>query len=435
MSDLPSTATKAPVAVPPLRSGVAFTLTTLFLANFLNFFDRAIPAVVLEPVRREFHLDDTALGVVGAAFTIVYALTAVPLGALADRFRRTRLLAGGVSLWSLFTLASGLATNFATFFVARIGVGVGEAACTPGASSLIADLVPEKRRSRAFAVFMLGFPLGSFAALMTAGRIAEAWGWRAAFMLAAAPGLIVTVMLLMCREPLRDHHDAASRPASGGFASILAAPFFWGISLAGVALGVAAYALGTYLPTFFIRVHGMGVGQAGGAAAIVLGLTGVVGLLGGGILADRVAVGRPDGRALLGLGACLLATPLLATGLWTGDSRLATALMAAGWTLYFLFFVTAHTTLLDRFDSDLRGRAMGLFTMLASVVGGSAGSVLAGMLSDHFAAAALAHGAVETLARAQGLRTALLMLVPGGLLVGAVGYGIAAANLRSKSKQ
>ncbi|OYT91728.1 MAG: MFS transporter, partial [Pseudomonas sp. PGPPP3] len=118
------------------------TLLTLFLVNFLNFFDRVLPAVVLEPLRKEFMLSDTMLGLLGTAFVLVYAVAGIPLGRLADKTKRTRLLSVGVFVWSLFTAAGGAVSNFTTMFLLRLGVGIGEAACAPAANSMIGDLYP-----------------------------------------------------------------------------------------------------------------------------------------------------------------------------------------------------------------------------------------------------------------------------------------------------
>ena len=137
----------------PARS--IYILILLFLINLMNFFDRTIPAVVLEPIRKEFSLDDTALGILGASFTLIYAVAGVPLGYLADRFRRTYILAAGLTVWSLLTAASGLAWSFMSFFWIRLLVGVGEASCAPAANSLIGDLFPSEKRARALGVFML----------------------------------------------------------------------------------------------------------------------------------------------------------------------------------------------------------------------------------------------------------------------------------------
>jgi len=405
----------------PAASGTMYTLFVLFLLNLLNYFDRIIPAVVLEPIRQEFQLNDMQLGMVTTAFAVVYAVLAVPMGHLVDSLSRKRILVVGVSVWSLCTAASGMVSGFVAFMAARMGVGVGEASCTPAATSMIGDLFSENKRAKAYGVFMLGLPIGTFVALALAGHIAEQYGWRMAFLVAAAPGIVVVLMLLGCKEPARGRHDPvdAKPTAAHPLKAVLTSPLFWSIGLVGFAMSMAAYAMTTYLPAFFSRTYGLGVSQAGVSAAIVLGAAGMIGLTVGGVVSDRAAKGRANGRVLLGLVACLSATPLVYLGLTSSEPQVATALLAVGWTLQFVYLVTAHTTLIDRFDSRLRGRAIGVFVFL-STVGAAGGSTLTGLLSDRFAAAAAMGGASADIARSVGLQQSLALVVPGALLLAAM---------------
>src|SRR5437773_5757762 len=142
------------------RSRVWFALAVLFAINTLNFYDRQILGAVGETVRNEWKLSDTALGSLGTAFTLLYAVVGVPLGRMTDRYSRRWILCAGVTVWSLLTVASGLARNFTELFAVRLGVGVGEASCAPAAASLIGDLFPASRRAKALSVFMIGLPVG-----------------------------------------------------------------------------------------------------------------------------------------------------------------------------------------------------------------------------------------------------------------------------------
>src|SRR5262249_11056745 len=153
-------------------------------------------------------LGDGALGLLGTAFTLLYALVGVPLGRWVDRGARTRILAVGVGVWSVLTALSGAARNFWTLFVVRLGVGVGEASCAPAATSLIGDLVPPQRRSKALSLFMLGLPVGLALSLGVSSIVAARWGWRAAFYLAALPGLLCALAALRIQEPARGRSEA-----------------------------------------------------------------------------------------------------------------------------------------------------------------------------------------------------------------------------------
>ena len=204
---LPSSTSPSPSTSPPpgasLSSGAAYALFILFVINTLNFFDRQLPGALGEPIRKDFHLSDTGLGLLGTVFTLIYAAIGLPLGRLSDRWVRTRLVAIGTAFWSLLTAASGIAQNYSQLFISRLGVGVGEAACAPAGQSLIGDLFPPQQRARAMGVFMLGLPTGVFLAYSCAGAIGAAWGWRTAFLLACLPGLLFALLALRIREPLR----------------------------------------------------------------------------------------------------------------------------------------------------------------------------------------------------------------------------------------
>src|SRR4051812_3297432 len=149
--------------------GAGFALWILFGINAMNFYDRQILAAVAEPIRKEWALNDTMLGTLATAFTLIYAAVGLPLGRLADSWSRSKLLALGVAAWSALTAASGLAWSYAALFVSRLGVGIGEASCAPAANSLIGDLYPPGKRARALSIFMLGLPIGLFLSYRVSG--------------------------------------------------------------------------------------------------------------------------------------------------------------------------------------------------------------------------------------------------------------------------
>ena len=190
------------------RQRTAFALSVLFAINAMNFFDRQILGAVTEPIRKEWGLSDGAMGALGTAFTLLYAAIGVPLGRLTDKRTRTRILSGGVFLWSLLTAASGLARNYWQLFVLRLGVGVGEATCAPASTSLIGDLFPATKRARAMSIFMMGLPIGIALSFAVSSLIAQRYGWRPSFYVAGIPGLICTVAALFIFEPKRGGTEA-----------------------------------------------------------------------------------------------------------------------------------------------------------------------------------------------------------------------------------
>src|SRR5580692_1043081 len=191
-----------------------FALGVLFLINMLNFYDRQIPAAVTPSIVSEWNLSYTKMGLLGTAFVLIYAAVGVPLGRLSDRYSRTRILGAGVTVWSLLTAASGMTWRYASMFVTRLGVGVGEASCAPAANSLVGDLFPPRQRARALAIFMLGLPIGIFLSNAISGWLTQHHGWRYAFYVACVPGLLCAAAALLVKEPVRGGMEQ-SQTASG----------------------------------------------------------------------------------------------------------------------------------------------------------------------------------------------------------------------------
>src|SRR5438067_1204894 len=217
-----------------------YALMVLFAINLMNFFDRQIIGGVGEGIRREWGLSDTALGLLGTVFTLLYAVFGLPLGRLSDSKPRRVILSAGVFVWSALTAASGLARNFGQLIAARLGVGVGEATCSPASTSLIGDLVPTTSRARAVAIWMLGLPLGLGLANGAGGWILQNWGWRNAFHIAAIPGLFCAVAAIMMREPSPGTKEA---PAAGDIV---------GFSLL---MGLGVGVMFAYYSTVYATIH------------------------------------------------------------------------------------------------------------------------------------------------------------------------------------
>lgn len=404
-------------------------LFLLFLVNFLNFFDRALPAVVLDPLSKEFGLSDTEMGALGTAFVLIYALAGVPLGRLSDSKRRLSVLAAGVAVWSAMTAAIALSRNFTMLLLLRLGVGVGEASCAPAANSLIADLYPASRRAKAIGFFMLGLPLGSLSAFALGGWMAQTWGWRMPFIVAAIPGLLLAIALYFAKEPLRGAQDnpgmSTTAPVRNPLRTLLSIPTLWALIISGAAINFAAYALNTFLPVFLIRYHGASLTSAGTTSGIVLGLTGLVGLTLGGWLADHAHQWRESGRLALGAASLAIAAPLAWLGLTqpAGAVTLVTVLLSASWLLVFLYYVTVYPAIHDVVRPELRATGMALYFLMMYVLGGGLGTLVTGALSDHFAQAAMlsAQSTVMTDAfRSIALRDALAIVIPASLAVTAL---------------
>ena len=459
------------------RSRVGFALAVLFAINMMNFYDRNIAGAVAEPMRHEWGLSDTDIGLLGTAFTLLYAAVGLPLGWLADRVTRTRILAVGVFVWSLFTGISGLITvpialfgltiiPYYQMFVARLGVGIGEATCAPAASSLIGDLFPSSKRARAMSIFMLGLPIGIAASNAISGWIIQRFNWRSTFFVAAIPGLICAAAAVTIKEPARgasEAHEIGGRQRKGPWKRleklidrlaerphrsrlirvaqrflrlvlmvvstlllVLSIPTIWWLILSGALHNFNMYALGQFLIPFLIRFHGMHIKDAGLASMAVYGLSGAPGLLIGGLVGDAITRRRANGRLLVGAIAISISVPLLflALGRPAGDVVGFMLLMGSGIGVMYVYYATVYSAIQDVIEPSLRGTAMALYFFAMYVCGASLGPVATGFASDLYTKqAALAAGVTDLSRqalepfRAAGLHSAMYIIPILGTLL------------------
>jgi|SRR5579871_52077 len=419
-----------PPAVGPTswRSAPGLALGILFGINLLNFYDRQVLGPLIEPIRKEFHLDDTQIGAITTLFTVLYAIVGVPFGRLADSWSRKKLLALGMIVWSGLTAASGFAATYAMLLVTRLGVGVGEAACAPVGTSWIGDLFPVSRRSRALAFFMLAVPLGTGLSYMISGPVAQAFGWRAALWLAAAPVVLLAPALLVLDEPrcgASEVHLSPGRHLS--VSSVLRIPTLWWIIASGTMINFNLYALGTFLPAFLTRVHGLSVARSGIWLGLGSTIAGIFAATTGGVVGDWAIHRRQNGRMVAASVSSLLAAPL---ALWSvllpaGSWFAATFLMCTAYGLLNTYYGMVYSSIHDIVPPALRGTAMSVYFMAMYLCGASFGPVITGRLSDVMAhrAAALAGSSIVTeSARAVGLQQAMLVIPALSLMLALVLY-------------
>ncbi len=392
-----------------------YALAVLFGINLMNFFDRQILAAVTEPIRKEWNVSDTQMGLMGTAFILLYAVVGLPLGRWADLGQRRIILAVSVALWSVFTALSGMAGSYQMLFAARMGVGIGEAGCSPAGNSLIGDLFPARQRARAVAVFMLGLPMGIFLSNMLSGLMAKNYGWRAPFYIAFVPGVILAFLALRIHEPVRGASEEikTTRAVSkeSPFLQVLRIPSIWLISLSGALHNFNAYAVNAFMPALLGRYHELDIRQANLRSGIVLGAVGVVSLLLGGVLADAARKWRMNGRLIMASVSFVLSTPLvyLAIARPKGDITMFMVLMAAGWMLFYLYYVTVYPAIQEVVEPHLRGTAMAVYFFAMYVLGGAFGTYVLGSLSDHYAKQAMAAAGATQMSeafRAVGLHDA-----------------------------
>ena len=406
---------------------VLYAVLTLFAINILNFYDRNLAGALVEPVRKEFGLSDTQIGLLGSAFIWVYAVIGVPLGLVADRWSRRRLLVCGVVLWTSMTALGGLATGFTFLLVTRLGVGIGEAVCAPVGTSWLGDLFPPQRRARFLALFMLGVPVGSALSFFLSGPIGQAYGWRTAMVVAALPALVLVPALLTLREPAR----GASEVRFGGSGSVwtlLQIPTLWWIIASGVFLNFSLYAISTFLPALLSRVHGLTLAESGTATGITFLIGGVAGGVFSGLVGDRVVGVRVNGRLLLATGLALLGAPLAYAGIVqsTGATALALVLLSLSYAMLNTYYGLVYASLQEIVAPTQRGITMAIYFMAMYLCGASFGPLLTGMASDYMARRAMAAGGATAMTegfKAAGLQQAMLLIPILAVALAVVLYG------------
>ncbi len=273
-----------------------YALGLLLGVYIFNFIDRQILSILMENIKNEIQLSDTELGFLGGiAFALFYTFAGIPIARWADRGSRRNIIAISVLIWSLFTAFTGAARNFWMILAARIGVGVGEAGCSPPAHSLISDFFPPERRGRALSIYALGIPIGGSLGTLVGAWVGDLFGWRMAFVAVGLPGIILALIVRMTlREPARGESEAAGpvEAEPGSLSEVLrfmsTLRSFWHLSFAGALHAFVGYGAAYFVPSFFARIHEMGLAERGTWLSLV-GLVAVVGTYLGGWLGDRLA--------------------------------------------------------------------------------------------------------------------------------------------------
>ena len=318
-------------AVGPAKPSPArfYVLGVLVFVYMLNFLDRQIIGILAAPLKAEFNLSDTQFGLLGGlAFASVYTTLAIPLAWLADRFSRVWIMTIALATWSGFTALCGFAGSFTQLFLARMGVGVGEAGGAPPAYSLVSDYFPKEQRARALAVYSFGIPIGTAAGTLVGGVLAAQYGWRTAFIVVGLIGVVVAPLLrLTVKDPKRgglDQPTAAAEtpppaevapakvkaPSFGQVcATVLPKPSFWLLSLGAAASSVCGYGVAGWLPSFFMRSFDLTLLQTSYYYSGIALVGGVAGIWLGGLLADRLGKASKGAYPLVPAIAFLISAP------------------------------------------------------------------------------------------------------------------------------
>ena len=369
------------------------TMWMLLLVFILNFLDRQIVNILAEPIARDLDLSDTQLGLLtGLAFALFYALLGIPIARWADRSHNNRvgLISVSMTIWSAMTAVSGFAANFGQLALARVGVGVGEAGCTPAAHSLISDIVPREKRASAIAFYGLGIPIGSMLGAIIGGQLADAIGWRQTFLVVGAPGIVIALLFwLLVPEPRKQGLTAkppATAPVSFSTAlqDIRASRAFLPLAIAASFVAFLSYGKGVWTTIFFIRTHELSLAEVGLWGGLVLGAAGIIGTWLGGRLADHF--GKRDARHQLtpiSLGMVLVA-PLLFLAYNASDWRVALMLIIVPTVANTMYYGPAYACAQGLVPPRSRAVAASLIVFAQNLVGLGLGPLFFGMLSDAF---------------------------------------------------
>jgi MFS family permease len=371
-------------------------LAILLLAYIFNFIDRQIIGILAVPIKQELALSDTQLSLMGGiAFALFYSGLAIPIAWLADRKSRVNIIAFSVALWSAFTAACGLAQNFWHLFLARMGVGIGEAGGVAPSYALISDFYPKERRARALAFFSLGIPIGSALGVFFGGWIATHLDWRSAFIIVGLAGLPAALLVkLGVPEPVRGGFDTADGAASAPAppfptvaATLARTPSFWLLSFGAASGSILGYGLIFWLPSFFTRSFGLELSQVGWFYGSIVLVGGVAGTWLGGWFGDRTGAAGPGGYALIPAVCFLVAAPCFAAGLFAPSLAIGWILFAVGQMLALAWLGPVIAAVQHIVPPNMRATASASFLFINNLIGIGFGIFFLGFMSDRMTAA------------------------------------------------
>lgn len=417
----------------------------LLLAYTFNFLDRQVLNILAEPIKLEMGLTDSQLGMLtGLSFAILYTVLGIPIGRMADRANRVGVIGVSMVCWTGFTIACGFAANLLQLAVFRIGVGVGEAGCTPAAHSLISDCLPEHRRARALAFYSLGVPIGSLLGLTLGGVLAHAIGWRMTMVAVGAPGLLIAVVIMIALKDPRHASRTETREEVPSLAEVLAElrrkPSFWWLAFGAAFTSFTAYGQAAFMASFYLRNHsaalpefahrvgnatGLDVGNTGVVGSVLgltFGLTGILGTLAGGMLAERK--GARFGRAYTSVpaAASVIAVPAYTASLLVSNFTVSLALLTVPLFLKAIWHGPVYASVQGLVRPQSRATAAALLLFIVNIIGLGMGPLCVGALSDLLS---------RRLDAGEGLRLSMIVCGSVGLL-SAVCFQVAGRFLTSE---
>jgi len=379
----------------------SYVLAVLVIVYTFNFIDRQIVGILAVPIKAELGLSDSQLGLMGGlAFALFYTFLGIPIARLADRVSRTGIMTAALALWSLMTAMCGLTHTFAQLFMARVGVGVGEAGGVAPAYSLICDYFPTKERARALSVYSFGIPVGAAVGIVLGGFITSLMSWRMAFFIVGLAGLLLTPLLkFTVREPERGALDpprAANRSAAGAAESgAVGAPSlldviavlarkgsFWGLSLGAACASMMGYGLFFWAPSFLVRSFHLSLLHASLSFGALVLVGGLIGIWCGGVLTDRYGEKRRSMYAFIPAIAFVATVPFYLAGVLTTTLWISFAVLLVPTALGLVWLGPVLAAVQHLVPGNMRATASALFLFINNLIGIGLGTALIGMVSD-----------------------------------------------------
>jgi predicted MFS family arabinose efflux permease len=364
-------------------------LILLVVVYTFNFIDRQIVGILAVPIKADLGLTDTQLGLMGGlAFALFYTGLGIPVAMLADRYSRTWIITGALVIWSGMTAVCGLAQNFGQLFLARLGVGVGEAGGVAPAYSLISDYYPPHQRARALSIYSFGIPIGSALGIVFGGLIASHIDWRWAFFAVGLAGIaIAPVFRLGVKEPPRGGYDAgAGEHAPPGIGAILSTllskPSFWLISLGASLSSMMGYGLFFWLPSFFVRSYGLALLDASLYFGAIVLVGGLAGIWAGGWLGDRLGQARRTRYLQVPAVAFCCTIPFYVLALFSPSLVLTFVVLLVPTAMGLVWLGPVISTIQHLVRPDMRATASAVFLFVNNLIGIGIGTYAIGALSD-----------------------------------------------------
>lgn len=368
-----------------------YVLGVLFCVNVLNLIDRQVVYILFPLLKTDLQLTDTQLGALGALpFALFYSFMGIPLGWLADRWHRVRLITVGLTAWSGLTTLCGMTRGFWSLFAVRVGVGIGESSCAPAAQTILSDYFPPAKRSTILAAFNCGVPIGHGLGLYLGGIIAHHWGWRWTFYLLGIPGLLLALVVSRLKEPARGQMEETPRPATTEasahalrqlWQTIRAKPALRWHYAAMALIGFSVNGPAVWLPTFLVRLRGFSVETAGEITGLSAIIAGLIGTFLGGVYADRWMIRRKNARMFILVMRSFLVIPFLFGMFFIASPGLLITVIVVGSCVSTLWFGPGSAVVHDLVAPEIRSVAVATYVLVINLAAG-ASPILVGKVTD-----------------------------------------------------